>query len=79
MKNNNLLKFCLLGFAVASAFADDTTVTYGDRSQGSKGLRLQTLSTDNLLLPIFVDLEGKGRFSATGWPPLRVSGARGLS
>jgi hypothetical protein len=58
---------------------DTVTFTYGDRSGGSKGLRLQTLSTDNLLLPVFVDLDGKGRFSATGWPPLQMSGGRDVA
>jgi len=53
---------------------DTVVFTYGDRSGGSKGLRLQTLSTDNLLLPIYVDLEGKGRFVGTEWPALVVSG-----
>ena len=58
----------------ALAPGDTVTFTYGDRSGGSKGLRLQTLSTDNLLLPIYVDVEGKGRFVATEWPALVVSG-----
>jgi hypothetical protein len=53
---------------------DTVTFTYGDRSGGSKGFRLQTLSTDNLLLPIYVDVEGKGDFVATEWPALVVSG-----
>ncbi|HEX2465143.1 MAG TPA: DUF3604 domain-containing protein [Thermoanaerobaculia bacterium] len=58
----------------ALAPGDTVTFTYGERSGGSKGLRLQTVSTDNLLLPIYVDVDGKGRFVATEWPALVVSG-----
>ncbi len=58
----------------ALAPGDTVTFTYGDRSGGSKGLRLQTVSTDNLLLPIYVDIGGKGRYVATEWPALVVSG-----
>ena len=50
------------------------TVTYGDREGGSAGLRLQTLTTDNLLLPIYLDFDGEGHFYSAAWPGLEVVG-----
>ena len=47
---------------------DTVTFTYGDRSQGSGGLRLQTLTTEALVLPIYVDLEGTGVYFTPRWP-----------
>jgi hypothetical protein len=56
------------------AVGDTVTFTYGDRSGGSRGFLAQSLSTDNLLLPIYVDLDGSGRFLTLDWPPIRVTG-----
>ena len=50
------------------------TVVYGDRSRGSKGLQMQTFATDNLILPLYLDLEGEGNFFTPEWPRLRVLG-----
>lgn len=41
---------------------DTVTITYGDRSGGSKGFLIQTSSTDGASFPLYVDLEGKGNF-----------------
>jgi hypothetical protein len=57
---------------------DSVTFVYGDRSGGSNGLLLQSMSTDNLLLPIYVDLDGSGRYYAIAWPELRVTGTTGV-
>jgi hypothetical protein len=38
---------------------DTVTITYGDRSGGSKGFKVQTFSNDALPLPLYVDLQGK--------------------
>ena len=41
---------------------ETVTVTFGDKSGGSRGFRVQTWSTDLLLLPIYVDFAGDGLF-----------------
>lgn len=41
---------------------DTITITYGDRSGGSKGFRIQTYSNDRMPLPVYVDLEGNDNF-----------------
>jgi len=38
------------------------TVTYGDRSRGSRGFRVQTYSNDAFPLPLYLDLEGQRHF-----------------
>ncbi len=53
---------------------DTVTFTYGDRSQGSSGLRLQTLTTEKLVLPIYVDLTGAGVFFTPRWPHHEIVG-----
>lgn len=54
------LVFRLEGAPLAKG--DTVTVTYGDRSGGSQGFRIQTFSNDRFPLPIYVDLEGKKNF-----------------
>ncbi len=54
---------------------DMITVTYGDRSGGSRGLLVQTWSTDRLLMPLYVDFEGEDNFFSLDWPVLRVVGS----
>ncbi len=51
---------------------DTVTFTYGDRSGGGAGLRFQTLTTDKLVLPVYVDLEGDGVFFSPRWPAHQV-------
>jgi uncharacterized protein DUF3604 len=53
---------------------ETVTVTYGDRSKGSRGWRTTTFSTDAFLLPIYLDLDGKGDLLGPRWPSLRVVG-----
>jgi hypothetical protein len=53
---------------------DTFTVVYGDTSGGSPGMRLQSFSTDQLLLPFYVDLEGKGTFFTPRWAPISIAG-----
>ncbi len=55
---------------------DPVTVTYGDTSGGSPGFRVQTATTDELLFPLYIDLEGKGNFLTPVWPSLPVLGAK---
>ena len=50
------------------------TLTYGDRSKGSRGLKVQTFTTDALVFAVYVDLDGKGRFFTPRWPSVPVLG-----
>ena len=42
------------------ARGDTVTVTYGDRSGGSRGFKVQSYSNDAFQLPLYVDFDGKG-------------------
>jgi hypothetical protein len=64
-------------FRVAGATlepGDTVTFTYGDRSQGSKGLQVPTFSNDVWLLPIYVDPDGSGDFFGLRWPTIAIVG-----
>ena len=50
------------------------TFIYGDRSGGGKGWRLQSPANDDVLLPVFVDIDGSRRPMALNWPSFRVIG-----
>ena len=50
------------------------TFIYGDRSGGGKGWRLQSMANDDVLLPVFVDIDGSRRPMALNWPSFRVIG-----
>ena len=54
---------------------DSVTFTYGDRSRGSRGFAVQTMSTRRLVLPVYVDLDGGGKFFSPAWDSLAVEGA----
>ena len=60
---------------------DTVTVVYGDRSGGSKGWRQQSFESDQVLLPLYIDLDGSGIFLTPAWPGFRVAGgaASGVS
>ncbi len=60
---------------------DTITLTIGDRSGGGPGLKLQHTTNDRLIMPIYVDFEGKGIFAYMDNPYLRVWGGaiRGIS
>src|SRR6185436_5608845 len=53
---------------------DTVTVTYGDQSQGSRGWRTTSFTTDEFLLPIYLDLDGNGDLLSPRWPSLQVIG-----
>ncbi len=54
---------------------DDTvTIVYGDRSGGGEGWRQQTFTTDQALLPIYIDDDGSGHFLTPHWPAYSVVG-----
>jgi hypothetical protein len=53
---------------------DTITMTYGDRSRGSRGFQVQGNSVDQLTFPFYVDLEGEGNFFQPRWPSISVVG-----
>ncbi|MCG8415580.1 MAG: DUF3604 domain-containing protein, partial [Pseudomonadales bacterium] len=53
---------------------DTITITYGDRSQGSPGYRMQNFSNDRAAFPLFVDLDGSDRFMTLPIQQIQVSG-----
>jgi hypothetical protein len=53
---------------------DTITVTYGDRSGGSKGVMPRPWAIDENVLPFYVDLEGTGLMLSPAWPTFGVSG-----
>jgi hypothetical protein len=55
---------------------DEVTLVFGDTSGGGRGLLVQSYSTDSLLLPVYVDLEGKQNYLTPAWPSLRVTGQK---
>lgn len=53
---------------------DSVTLTFGDRSGGGPGLKLQTWSNDRVVFKTFLDLEANGWLLTPPWPALRVVG-----
>lgn len=53
---------------------DTVTLTFGDRSGGGPGLKLQNWSNDQVVFKTFVDLEGKGWLLSPRWPSIEVIG-----
>ncbi len=53
---------------------DTITVTFGDRSGGGPGLKLQDWSNDRVVFKTFLDLEGKGWLLTPEWPAMQVVG-----
>ena len=53
---------------------DTVTVTYGDRTGGSPGMRMQSYAVNHLLYPVYVDLEAKGVYLTLDWPSFAVQG-----
>ena len=50
------------------------TVTYGDTSGGGPGLTVQFSSTEEMLFPLYIDLDGSGLNLSPRWPGLTVVG-----
>ena len=53
---------------------DTVTITFGDRSGGGPGMRLQEWSNDRVTLTTLLDLEGAGWVLTPEWPSLEVIG-----
>ena len=54
---------------------DTVTVTYGDASGGSRGLRMSTISSDRMPLPLYLDFDGSKLFFTLPIQPVVVTGA----
>ncbi|MBZ5608978.1 MAG: DUF3604 domain-containing protein [Acidobacteriia bacterium] len=66
--------FRLEGEALRSG--DTVTLTFGDRSGGSPGMQMNSFSNDRMLYPLYIDLEGKGRFLTPAWPAFSIQGTQ---
>jgi Protein of unknown function (DUF3604) len=66
------LQFRLEGEALERG--DTVVVTYGDRSGGGPGMRLQEWSNDRVILPILLDLDGEGIELTPHWPSVPIAG-----
>ena len=53
---------------------DQVTITYGDTTGGSRGLRLPSFSTDQLPLPLYLDFDGNGPPVSVPIAPIKVVG-----
>ena len=53
---------------------DTMTLTFGDRSGGGPGFKLQNWSNDQVVFKTFLDLEGKGWLLSPRWPSIEVIG-----
>ncbi len=53
---------------------ETVTFVFGDRSGGSRGLLIQTFQSEEVLHPIYVDLDGSGLFLTAKWDTYRVRG-----
>ena len=53
---------------------DTVTITYGDRSEGSRGFQATRFSTDRMPLPLYVALDHRQHFLSLPIQPIRVTG-----
>ncbi len=71
-ETRNAIAFRLSGSELSKG--DTVTIAFGDRSEGSPGLKLQNWSNDRVVFKTFVDLEGNGWLLTPRWPSLEVVG-----
>ncbi len=71
-ETRNGLSFQLSGAALQKG--DTVTITFGDRTGGGPGFKLQEWSNDLVVFKTFLDLEGRGWPLAPRWPALTVVG-----
>ncbi len=67
-----------LVFRVASgtlAPGDVVTLTYGDTRQGSVGMRMPTMSSDRMPLPVYLALNASTQFLSLPIQPVRITGS----
>ena len=71
-ETRDVIAFRLAGATLAKG--ETVTVTFGDRTGGGPGLKLQSSSNDRVVFKTFVDLEGKGWLLTPRWPSFEVVG-----
>ena len=71
-ETRNTVAFRLAGADLAEG--DTVTLTFGDRSGGGPGLKLQNWSNDRVVFKTFLDLEANGWLLTPEWPALEVIG-----
>ena len=71
-ETRNAIAFRLSGAPLAEG--DTVTVTFGDRTGGGPGLKLQNSSNDRVVFKTFLDLEGNGWLLTPRWPSFEVVG-----
>ena len=49
-------------------------MTLSTSPSGGCGWQLQTFQSEQVLMPIYLDLDGKGRFLSPAWPSFKVEG-----
>ena len=67
-----------LTFRVASGTLnpdDQVFVTYGDTTQGSPGMRMPTMSSDRMPLPVYLQLTRSGQILSLPIQPIKIVGA----
>jgi len=72
-----VLLFRLFGTSLTKG--ESITITYGDRSGGGPGFRVQSTSTDSLKLPIYVDFKGNNNFFTFDYPGWEILGQAATS
>ncbi len=68
-----------LVFRIASGTlepGDVVTITYGDTRQGSIGMRMPTMSSDRMPLPVYLALNATTRFLSLPIQPVRIRGSQ---
>jgi len=66
-----------IAFRIASGSlvtGDVVTITYGDQSQGSKGLLMPSIANDKMQLPIYISFEQRGAFIGLPLQTVVISG-----
>jgi len=53
---------------------DTVTMVYGETSEGSRGLWIQSYSVSRCAFPVYLDLEGNGYFFQPAWPGIEIVG-----
>ena len=76
-ETRNTIAFRLSGADLVKG--ETVTLTFGDRTGGSPGLKLQTWSNDQVVFKTFLDLEANGWLLTPRWPAMVVVGEEPIS
>jgi hypothetical protein len=67
-----VLLFRLIGTSLTQG--EKITITYGDRTAGGSGFRVQSTSTDSFKLPVYIDFKGNNNFFTLDYPSWEILG-----